>query len=165
MEPRAHFVLDAIGRFKPLDTVAKPLKKAVDATVKRGPIKDVLTGTWLGHPLHPVLTDIPIGAWTSSWILDVVGGERARPAADTLLGVAIASSLPTAAAGLADWTDTWGKTQRIGVAHATGNVAALALFSASLAARMRGRRLRGFVLSTLGIGAASVSAYLGGHLT
>src|SRR5436309_8514262 len=157
-----------IDRLSPNPALAEASKRAATAVTSvshRPPVSSVLAGTWLGHPLHPVLTDVPIGAWTSSWVLDVVGGEKVEPAADALLGVAIVSSLPTAAAGLADWGDTWGKTRRIGVAHAVGNVTALTVFGASLAARRAGRRKLGFALSTIGMGVASASAYLGGHLT
>jgi len=148
-----------------VDVLAKPLKKAAERAIPHGFVKDLLSGTWLGHPLHPVLTDVPIGAWTSSWLLDVLGGEEAEPAADTLLGLAVLSSLPTAAAGFADWVDTWGETRRVGTAHILGNVSAVALFSASFAARKAGLRRLGFALSTAGVAVASGSAYLGGHLT
>ena len=165
MQPIARPAVEALGKAKSLDRWAKSLGSFAEKLARPGFVKDLLAGTWLGHPLHPVLTDVPIGAWTSSWVLDVVGGEKVEPAADALLGVAIVSSLPTAAAGLADWGDTWGKTRRIGVAHAVGNVTALTVFGASLAARRAGRRKLGFALSTIGMGVASASAYLGGHLT
>jgi nitrite reductase/ring-hydroxylating ferredoxin subunit/uncharacterized membrane protein len=165
MQPIARPAAEALGNAKALDRWAKSLTTFAEKLARPGFVKDLLAGTWLGHPLHPVLTDVPIGAWTSSWVLDVVGGEKAEPAADALLGVAIVSSLPTAAAGLADWVDTWGKTRRIGVAHAVGNLTALSVFGASLAARRAGLRKLGFALSTVGMGVASASAYLGGHLT
>ena len=165
MQPIAHRAVDALGRARVLDGIAKPLRAFAKKAVPSGFVKDLLSGTWLGHPLHPVLTDIPIGAWSSSWILDVIGGEKAEPAADALLGVAVLSAVPTAAAGLADWIDTSGRTRRIGAAHVLGNTAAVALFGASFAVRKAGLRKLGFALSTAGIGVASASAYLGGHLT
>ena len=166
MEPRVvREIVHRIGDAKVLDRIGTPLGAAVDAAVKPGAIKDLLAGTWLGHPLHPVLTDLPIGAWSSSFMLDVVGGKDARGGADTLLAIGIAASVPTVAAGLTDWTDTGGPSRRIGVAHALGNVGALALFSGSLAARRRGNRAAGFALSALGIAVSSASAYLGGHLS
>ena len=147
-----------------LDALAKPLGAAVAKVVTPGPVKDILSGTWLGHPLHPMLTDLPIGSWTSAFVLDLVGGKRARPAADTLIGFGVLTALPTAAAGLADWSDTYGAEQRIGVAHAAGNIGATALYLLSWRARRRGKRGRGLALSFLGAGAATVGAYLGGHL-
>jgi nitrite reductase/ring-hydroxylating ferredoxin subunit/uncharacterized membrane protein len=165
MEPRIRNVVDRIGELDVLDGVSKVVKKTFDSAVRPGAVKDALAGTWLGHPLHPVLTDIPIGAWSSSWLLDVVGGKRARPASDTLLAIGILSAVPTAVSGLTDWTDTWGKTQRVGTTHAIGNVTALGLFTLSLRARRRGRRVRGFLLSSLGLAVSSAAAYLGGHLS
>jgi nitrite reductase/ring-hydroxylating ferredoxin subunit/uncharacterized membrane protein len=132
--------------------------------VGTGTVKDVLSGTWLGHPLHPMLTDLPIGSWTSAFILDIIGGKRGRNAADMLVGIGIVTALPTAAAGLSDWSDTIGEDRRIGTAHAIGNVAALTLYTLSWRARRRGRRGRGVLLGFMGAGAASVGGYLGGHL-
>ena len=165
MEPIALPVVETLGRNTSLDKVAKPLKRAVDKVIPSGPVKDTLAGTWLGHPLHPVLTDIPIGAWASAWFLDVLGGREAESAADALIGIGVVSALPTAAAGFADWVDTWGATRRIGLVHIAGNTAALALFAASYAARKAGRRKIGFALSTIGMSVSSAAAYLGGHLT
>jgi nitrite reductase/ring-hydroxylating ferredoxin subunit/uncharacterized membrane protein len=155
---------EALGAVKPLDKVAKPLGNAIDAVVKPGALKDLLSGTWLGHPLHPMLTDVVIGSWTSSMILDVLGGERARDASDLLVGVGVLSAIPTAASGLSDWVDTWGETRRVGLAHAAGNVAALVLYAGSLVARRRGARGLGVALGFAGGGIASATAYLGGHL-
>src|SRR4051794_41875177 len=78
-----------------------------------------------------MLTDLPIGSWTSAFILDIIGGKRGRNAADMLIGIGIVTALPTAAAGLSDWSDTIGEDRRIGTAHAIGNVAALTLYTLS----------------------------------
>jgi nitrite reductase/ring-hydroxylating ferredoxin subunit/uncharacterized membrane protein len=149
---------------KPLDKIAKPLGNAIDAVVKPGALKDLLSGTWLGHPLHPMLTDVVIGSWTSSMVLDVIGGERSRSASDVLVGVGILSAIPTAASGLSDWVDTWGETRRVGLVHAIGNVAALLTYVGSYAARRRGARGLGVALGFAGGAIASATAYLGGHL-
>lgn len=129
-----------------------------------GPVKDLLSGTWLGHPLHPVLTDVTIGAWTSAGMLDVVGGERSSDAARRLIGLGVLSAGPTALAGWSDWADTEGEERRAGVAHALGNTAAIAAFGLSWVARRAGRRGLGIALSTVGTGIASATAYIGGHL-
>src|SRR2546423_6531382 len=165
MQPQVRKVVDVIGDLKVLDRVGKVVGDTFDRFVSAGSVKDALAGTWLGHPLHPVLTDIPIGAWSSAFFLDYLGGKKARSASDALIGIGILSAIPTAVSGLADWTDTWGKTQRIGVAHALGNLASLGLFTASLRARRRGKRFRGVMLSTLGMAVSSAAAYLGGHLS
>jgi len=147
-----------------LDKVGKPAASAVAGVVGRDPIKSVLSGTWMGHPLHPMLTDLPIGFWTSAWVLDVVGGKRNRAAAQRLIGLGILSALPTAASGLSDWSDTIGDDRRLGTAHALANGAALTLYSLSWLARREGRRKRGVLLGHLGALAATGGGYLGGHL-
>src|SRR6185312_7004426 len=98
---------------------------------------DVLHGSWLGHALHPALVALPIGAWTTSAVLDMVG---ARKGADTALGLGILASLPTAASGLVDWSYTEGKPKRLGFAHAALNTAALTCYTTSWLARRSGHR-------------------------
>ena len=147
-----------------LDRVAKPIASKVGDLVGHGPLKDALSGTWLTHPLHPLLTDLPIGFWTSSLVLDLIGGKRSRPAADRLLAMGILSAVPTAASGLSDWSDTIGEERRIGAVHALANSAALSLYLWSWLCRKRGRRAKGVTLGILGATAASGGGYLGGHL-
>src|SRR5436309_7797243 len=115
MEPRIRNVVEPIGNLEALDRIGSPLKKAVDRFVKPGAVKDLLAGTWLGHPLHPVLTDLPIGFWSSSFALDVFGGKESGRASEILLGLGVLSALPTAASGLTDWSDTGGAARRIGL--------------------------------------------------
>jgi nitrite reductase/ring-hydroxylating ferredoxin subunit/uncharacterized membrane protein len=150
---------------KRLDGVARSVGDLVGKALPSGPIKDALSGTWLGHTLHPVLTDLPIGAWTSATALDLIGGEESEEGARRLIGLGILASVPTAMSGLSDYSDTMGEERRVGLTHAAFNVAALALFSASYGARRNGSSLKGKTLSLLGMGAASVGAYLGGHLS
>lgn len=157
-------LLERVAGAAELDSVAQPLAKKVSEVIPHGPVKDVLSGTWLGHPLHPLLTDIPIGSWTSAMILDFFGGKKSRPAADLLVGVGVISALPTAVSGLADWSDTLGGERRLGFAHAVGNVAAVTLYALSWRARRRDKRIRGVFLGVLGSGAATAGAYIGGHL-
>ena len=71
---------------------------------------------WLGHPLHPLLTDLPIGFWTSAFVLDLVGGPGSRDASRQLVAWGVVSAVPTAAAGLADWPGL----DRAGPAHRAG---------------------------------------------
>jgi nitrite reductase/ring-hydroxylating ferredoxin subunit/uncharacterized membrane protein len=163
--PLAEEVVDRIAGSALLDKVAEPLANAVQKAVPHGPVKDALSGTWLGHPLHPMLTDVAIGSWTSAFMLDIFGGKRSRRAADSLVGFGVVSALPTAAAGLSDWSDLIGEERRLGVVHALGNVTALACYAFSYVARRRGRRVRGLSWGFLGATAATVSGYLGGHLS
>lgn len=147
-----------------LDRLASPLQRVASTVLPRGRVKDALHGVWLGHPLHPLLTDLPIGFWTSAWVLDMVGGRKSAPAARRLVGLGVASALPTAAAGLADWSELEQPERRSGAVHAVANLAATGLYAASYVARRRGRRGRGIVLGMAGAALASVGGYLGGHL-
>lgn len=160
-----HDLAEKAGRIDSLDGVSKPLADAVKSVVGRGLVKDALSGTWLGHSLHPLLTDIPIGSFTSATLLDFLGGKKGRKAADLLVAVGLLSSIPTAAAGLADWSDTFGEPQRMGLVHAGANAVGLAFYGISLIHRRRGHRFRGAALGLAGMGAMSVGGYLGGHLS
>jgi nitrite reductase/ring-hydroxylating ferredoxin subunit/uncharacterized membrane protein len=149
-----------------LDQVAGVLARAVERAAPSGsPVNEALSGTDIGHPLHPPLTDVVIGAWTSVLALDWLGGKSARPAADWLLALGVLSALPTAAAGLNDWATLDGPTRRLGLVHATTNVVATGLFATSWLARRAGRRFVGRSLALAGYGTVSVGAYLGGHLS
>lgn len=159
-----HQIVERVERINALDRLAPPLANAVKGAVPHGRVKDVLSGTWLGHPLHPLLTDIPIGAFVSAATLDLIGGPDAAPAADTLIGVGLLAALPTAAAGAADWSDTYGGEQRVGLIHAVANLAGLAFFAASLVARRRGARRAGRLLSLTGLTSMAAGGYLGGYL-
>lgn len=158
-------LVERLGRIDVLDTAAKPLSKKVAAAVRHRPTKDLLSGSWLGHPLHPMLTDVTIGAWTSAFVLDLAGGRHGRPAADRLIGIGVLAALPTAVTGLSDWSDYLGTERRIGLVHAMANVAAVACYSLSLLARRRGARARGLAWSLAGAGAATAGGYLGAHLS
>ncbi|HKS50931.1 MAG TPA: Rieske 2Fe-2S domain-containing protein [Pseudonocardiaceae bacterium] len=154
-----------IEGFTALDKVAKPVAGLVGKAVQPRAVRNLLSGTNLGHPAHPMLTDLPIGAWSMSALLDVFGGANAEQAADLLVGAGILSAVPTAATGLNDWSDTIGGERRIGAVHATANVAALSLYVASLIARRSGGRGTGKLLGLAGFGVMVVGAYLGGHLS
>ncbi|MEZ2388006.1 DUF2231 domain-containing protein [bacterium RCC_150] len=133
-------VVKAVEQFDLLDGVASSLAKAVGRVVKPRPVRNLLSGTYIGHPLHPVLTDLPIGAWTMAALLDLAGGRASEPAADALVAVGIATAVPTAAAGLNDWSDTEGKPQRTGLVHALVNTTGLCFYVSSAVARRSGRR-------------------------
>ena len=126
--------------------------------------RDLASGRPLGHPLHPLLTDVVIGSWVSAAFVDLFGGTPGARSARRLVGLGVLAAGPTALAGVADWMDLDGGERRLGAAHALGNVTALSLFAASWLARARGRRGSGVVLSLLGLGVASASAWFGGHL-
>jgi nitrite reductase/ring-hydroxylating ferredoxin subunit/uncharacterized membrane protein len=124
-------------------------------------VKDWLNGVWLGHPLHPALTDAAIGAWSAGAILDLVGAQRE---ADAAMTVGVLSAIPTAVAGAADWVDTSEEPRRIGLVHALLNSVGLTLMIGSLFARRSNNRALAIGLSTTGLTFATVSAWLGGEL-
>jgi nitrite reductase/ring-hydroxylating ferredoxin subunit/uncharacterized membrane protein len=166
--PALHRLAEEVGEAEALDAPAEAVAKAVRGAVPKGPVKDALSGTPLGHALHPLLTDIPIGSWTASALLDLLGGSDSRAASKKLVAFGVLASAPTAATGLNDWADTTpasDSVRRIGAVHAAANVAAVALYSASWAARRRGRHGRGVALGLAGLGALAVGGHLGGHLS
>ena len=157
-------LVERIGEASSLDAVATPLRDRVADVLGGQPLKDVLSGTWLGHPLHPLLTDLPIGFWTSAFTLDLVGGRRSRRAATHLVAWGVLTAIPTAASGASDWSDTDGAARRVGLVHAAANTTALVCYAASWVQRVRGRHWRGVALGLAGATAATVGGYLGGHL-
>jgi nitrite reductase/ring-hydroxylating ferredoxin subunit len=149
-----------------LDGPAKKLGKAARSLIKPGPVKDALSGSWLGHALHPLLTDVTIGTFTSAVLLDWLGGEKSQPAAERLIALGLLSTAPTVSSGYSDWADTEvasDRVRRIGIVHAATNATAASLFAASWAARRRGGT--GRLLALAGGGAMATAGYLGGHLT
>lgn len=168
-----HAVVDSIGRQEALDPATESLQQALDNAFASGgvvgeKIEDALHGTWLGHALHPVLTDIPVGAWTVAQILDILdvvnGSDDYAPGADMAVTIGLVGALGAAVTGLTDWKDTDGDSRRIGAVHGMLNLGATALYGLSLRARKRGERDQGRALSAAGFGVAMLSAMLGGEL-
>ena len=149
-----------------LDSAAERISGAVAGTLSRGQAGVALRGEWLGHALHPLLTDFPLGCWLAAGILDLTGGRGSRPAARRLVGVGVVMTLPTAAAGLADWAPvTDPRARRVGLAHAAANAVIGLLYTLSWRARRGGRHGRGVLLALAGGTLAWGSGYLGGHLS
>jgi nitrite reductase/ring-hydroxylating ferredoxin subunit/uncharacterized membrane protein len=166
-------VVGAIGRTEQLDRFAKPLQTATATAFARGGkvgrrVQNTLNGVWLGHPLHPVLTDLPIGFSSAAVALDIVealrGTEDLRPGADVALGLGVCSAVGTALTGLADWQFTVDERRRVGLVHALLNSGAVVLMTTSLVQRQRGARAAGRGLAFAGVAAMGAAAYLGGHL-
>jgi nitrite reductase/ring-hydroxylating ferredoxin subunit/uncharacterized membrane protein len=129
--------------------------------------KDFLNGVWLGHPLHPAVTDVPVGAWSAALALDtieVMTGRDLNGATSKVIGVGIGGALISAVSGVADWVDTSGPTRRVGLLHALLNSVALTMYVLSLASRAFGRRGTGKLFSLAGFLSAFGGAYLGGDL-
>ncbi|HEY3066297.1 MAG TPA: Rieske 2Fe-2S domain-containing protein [Methylomirabilota bacterium] len=131
-------------------------------------VKNFLHGVWLGHPLHPVLTDVPLGAWTVALSLDAmdsIGGRRrfAR-GADAAVAVGLAGAVGAAVTGMNDWAHTSGSSRRIGLVHGMLNTTAAALYTTSFILRRRGARAEGQGFAMLGFAVSMAAAYLGGNL-
>lgn len=146
-----------------LDPLAKSVRKAVKKVIPARWARDALHGVPLGHPVHPLAVQVPIGAWLSAGVLDAVpgGGNAAR----LLIGVGAASVVPTALAGFTDWSQLHPQQQRVGLVHAAANVTATGFYLASLVQRARGSQGSGKVLAYLGLATVSAGGFLGGHLT
>ena len=154
-----------LERAEALDQPAGRLAGVVHAATRPRLVKNALSGTWLGHRLHPLMIPLPIGFWSGALLFDLVATRRARWAADTLVGAGIAAALPTAAAGLSDWSDAEQEARRVGLVHASCNSLALACYTASLVARLLGARKAGVGLGLAGAAAITAGGYLGGHLS
>jgi nitrite reductase/ring-hydroxylating ferredoxin subunit len=153
--------LDRLADVPTFDKAIEPARRAVNAALRPQAVKDALHGTWLGHSLHPV--QVPVGSWLSAGLLDAV--PRLRPAATVLIGTGVAAAVPASLAGAADWSEQEVGIRRLGALHAVANSAALSLYVGSLVARGRGRGALGRVLSYAGLGIATGSAAVGGHMS
>jgi nitrite reductase/ring-hydroxylating ferredoxin subunit/uncharacterized membrane protein len=158
-------VMKRLEQADALDELAGKVAGVVAAATRPRLVKNALSGTWLGHRFHPLMVPLPIGFWTGALVFDLIATRRARWAADVLVGSGIAAAVPTAAAGLSDWADAEPEARRVGLVHAGCNSLALLCYSASLVARLLGRRKAGVGLGLAGATAISAGGYLGGHLS
>lgn len=157
-----------------LDEQGSQIKQAIHgAVLENGEparnIMDVLHGTWLGHPLHPVLTDLVIGSWVLGALFDGWAASKpsryAEEVADTLTGIGTTAAIPTAITGLADYSTITKRATGTGLVHGLLNILGLSMYLLSLASRGRGNRGAGVAFSTLGLGLVTLGAWVGGHLT
>jgi nitrite reductase/ring-hydroxylating ferredoxin subunit/uncharacterized membrane protein len=155
-------VSDKLERTESLDTVVSPIQRFVQR-IPPGRFRDALHGVWLGHPLHPLLVQIPIGAWLSAAVLDASGDGESH--ARRLIGIGVLASAPAALAGSADWAEQHEQQMRVGVVHAAANTTALTLYLGSLFARSRRRIALGKALSYAGLAAVAAAGMLGGDIS
>jgi nitrite reductase/ring-hydroxylating ferredoxin subunit len=154
-------MIAAIEEIPGLENLSEWLVKALAPVTRQRTLMDLLHGRWLGHALHPALSDVPLGMWTSVPLLDLIGDETG---AMMLTAAGCLASGATAATGTADWSVTYGRDRRLALVHGLANTAVLGLQLGSLAARLRGRTGRGRLLSVAGLAAGAAAAYLGGEL-
>jgi hypothetical protein len=147
-----------------LDRPVRALEPSVRALFGTGTRGSVLRGEWLGHALHPVLTDVVLGTWTSASLLDLLGGPGSSASAQRLVGSGLVAFGPTAWAGWAEWSAAGTRDKRVGLVHAVTNGIAAGVYTASWLARRRGRHGTGAGLALAGAAVSGVGGYLGGHL-
>lgn len=146
-----------------VDGVASALADVVRRTLKRSRLDGVLRGSWLGHPVHPVMVTAPIGAWVCAAAFDLMPGNQ--DAARKLVALGLAATPPVVLLGLADYADLDQRQRRVGVTHMMTNALATAIFTASYVSRRRGAHLRGQLLGFVGLMAVGAGGALGGHLS
>lgn len=153
--------ISRIESIQALDRPATAVRGIVARLLSNPTIKDALHGVWLGHPLHPGVAQLTAGSFLSAGLIDAVGGDR--KASSGLIAAGLATTLPTVAAGWADWADSHEDQQRVGLVHAATNGTGVALFVAALVSRARGRS--GRLPSVAGAVVMSVGALFGGHMS
>lgn len=166
-------ILSAIEKqewLQPLqDKSPEMIRKAFAAAGPAGQVaKNALHGVWLGHPLHPAITDVPLGSWTVAAALDsleMFGAAQYKAGADAAVIIGLLGAAPAALSGITDWTDTHGKPQRIGAVHGILNMGATAFYASSCVARKTQRRGLGRWLGFVGFGLLVAGEYLGGELS
>ncbi|WP_346267797.1 DUF2231 domain-containing protein, partial [Streptomyces sp. SID4956] len=158
---RMLWLLDALERDPGRDQLIEALTRRVRA-LPLGRVRDVLHGTWLGHPVHPMAIHLPLGSWMSAAVLDLKPGRSRQ--ADLLVALGLTGAVPAALSGLVDWAELRREQQRVGLVHAWANTAAVGLYGASLVMRLSGKGAKGRALGYLGLTAVGAGGLLGGHL-
>jgi nitrite reductase/ring-hydroxylating ferredoxin subunit/uncharacterized membrane protein len=154
-----------------LDDIAEDVQPKVQEAVAAGgtTTRNVLDGVWLEAPLHPVLTDVPVGAWTAALVFDgldaATGKEPLRHAADASLVFGTLGAIGAAVTGLSDWRYLSGGSRRMGVVHGLLNTIGLVLCIVSLILRATGRRNAGRLTFLAGYSISGMAAHLGGELS
>jgi hypothetical protein len=148
-----------------LDGPVQALDPLIRSVFGSGTRASVLRGDWLGHAVHPLLTDVVLGTWTSATVLDIFGGRDSSAAAQRLVGTGLLAVGPTAWTGWAEWSAAGSREKRVGLVHAVTNAVAIGTYAASWVARRKGRHDTGARLALAGATISGVGAYLGGHLT
>jgi uncharacterized membrane protein len=155
----------AIEERERLDSPASVIG-ALGGQLRKSPAGSLLRGEWLGHSLHPLLTDLPLGCWLGAGLLDLFGGKASRRSARFLTASGLLFSLPTAAAGLVEIPGPeLPGPRRVSVVHAVGNLGVMLLYWVSWTSRRSGRHRAGILFGLLGGSLAWITGYLGGHLS
>lgn len=161
MPARMEKLLERLEGASVLDSTAELAARLLRPVIRPGIVEDTLSGKPLGHPAHPAVVAVPIGAWTLTSIFDATGNTDA---ASTAQAVGILGALPAAATGGSDWLSTAGAERRVGLVHSLLNYAALSLHAVSWWQRRRGRHLVAATLALSGTSLVGTAGWLGGHL-
>ena len=134
-------------------------------------LKSLLNGTWFGHPLHPLMTDIPITAWMLTAVFDIIWlishTTWAAYGAFVTVIVGLAGALGAVVTGLTDWSDTYGAERRVGLNHALFNACATILYLVSFILRLLagpGDLIAAIIPGFVGLASLIYAAYLGGDM-
>jgi nitrite reductase/ring-hydroxylating ferredoxin subunit/uncharacterized membrane protein len=166
-------IMEKIDEQEWLDTAGAAIQPVILDAFKAGgktgkDIKNMLHGKWLGHPVHPMITDVPVGAWTTAAVLDTMelfGNDQYKDGADAAVSIGLVGAVGAAITGMTDWTGTTEIERKAGLLHGMLNVGATALYIASLIMRRKkSSRRAAITLSMLGYGITTASAYIGGNL-
>ncbi|MCU1407006.1 MAG: (2Fe-2S)-binding protein [Glaciihabitans sp.] len=146
-----------------LDPAVKVARGLVMRVIRPQVLRDTLHGVPIGHPVHPLIVTVPIGAWASVALLDLL--PNTERTSRILVGLGLATVLPAVATGYTDWSELHEQQMRVGLVHSAANAAAASLYAVSLVQRIRGRHGSGKLFSYAGLLMASAGGYLGGHLS
>ncbi|WP_426725409.1 DUF2231 domain-containing protein [Curtobacterium flaccumfaciens] len=156
---------DAVEHASVLDKAVDIDRAVVNALAKPKALRKLLHGVPFGHPIHPLMVQVPLGAWISAAVLDLVGGKGNAKAAKTLVGVGVVSASSASVAGYVDWSELNREQLRTGWVHQAVNWTGLSLYGLSWLQRKRGNHGAGKLLGFAGLAVVSVGGYLGGHLS
>jgi O-antigen ligase len=156
--------LSSVETWRQVDPAAGKVQQQLRrALPEDAPVTRVLTGSWIGHPVHPLVVLVPVGAWVSAGVLDLL--PKHREAARHLVAIGLVAAVPAAVAGAAELRELDDRGRRVGFVHALTNLTATACYLASYGLRRGGRPGAGKVAAMLGLVAVSAGGALGGHLT
>ncbi|HEY8701782.1 MAG TPA: DUF2231 domain-containing protein [Arthrobacter sp.] len=153
-----------LERLEALDTAVQVIKPRADRLIQNERVRSFIHGDATRIPLHAILTEVPLGAWSMALYLDLYPDAGTQRAATRLVGLGVISAAPTALTGWGEWALAGRATRRIGVVHAGLNAAAILVFAGSWAARLRGRRRIGVGLARFGALLLIAGGFLGGYM-
>ncbi len=152
-------------------SAAQKIMNALFLNTPLRPLKNFLNGTWLEHPPHPLLTDVPVGAWTVAILLDLItlffGIQSLGLAAGIAIGLGLLAALAAIASGFMDWMDVDPPELAVGITHAIINIVGTILFAISFFILWGNHWNIGwsdFIPAIIGYITITLGAFIGGSL-